>query len=239
MKTGIKLVVSDTGPSRLLQPTSEARLRLAALINRRLTIESKLRHLGEATAKLQEAADAEGNARAAFNALDSEETQAMAAWSKSSGPKPVIDRTRREKLKADLEDAAASATAARNAASSIAAEQQREALALKALEAPFAVAVAEVLDEEMMPLLADFEAEKRTLAVQAARIQEGVEALTQLAHQVGAEKGRPAFVVLEKMNARVQTAFGRLMPDNTTGSVAKWLGLAARLRSDPLAKFED
>jgi hypothetical protein len=110
MKNGnIKLVSTDTGSSRLLQPTSEARLRLAKLIDRRLTIESKLRHLGDATAKLQEAADAEGNARAAFNALDSEETQAMAAWSKSSGPKPVIDRTRREKLKADLEDAAASA----------------------------------------------------------------------------------------------------------------------------------
>jgi hypothetical protein len=162
----------------------------------------------------------------------------MVAWSKSSGPKPVIDRTRREKLKAELEDAAASATAARAAASSIAAEQQREAGALKALEPSFAVAVAEVLDEEMMPLLADFEAEKRTLAVQAARIQEGVEALTQLAHQVGAEKGRPAFVVLEKMNARVQTAFGRLMPDNTTGSLSKWLALAGRLRADPLAKFE-
>lgn len=225
--------------SRLLAQHSEARLRLAQIINRKLSIERNLLHLSEAVAKLNEAADAEGNARAAYASLDAEESAAMTAWSKSAGPKPVIDRTRRAKLKAELEDAAAQATAARNAASSIAAEQHRENLALKALEVPFALAIAEIIDEEMTPLLADFEVDKALLARKAARIQEGVEALTHLAHQVGADKGRPAFVTLEKLNGRVHTAFGgRLAPDNTTGSRAKWLALASKLRSDPLAKFE-
>ena len=60
----IKLVVTDTKESRLLQPTSEARLRLAQLITRRNSLEEKVRHLAETGGKLQEAADAERHAAA-------------------------------------------------------------------------------------------------------------------------------------------------------------------------------
>lgn len=240
MKNNIRLVTGNEAPSRLLEQHSAARLRLAQLIDRRLGIEDNLRQLADAATKLREAQDAEGNAAAALNALDAEEARAMSDWSqKSSGPMPVFDQTRRQKLRTAVDAAAAQASAARKAAAANGAEQQRENSALKALEPQFAVTIAEILDEEMTPLLVDFDADKRALAAKAARIQEGVEALTQLAHQVGVEKGRPAFVVLEKLNARVHTAFGRLAPDNSTGSLTKWLALAGRLRSDPLANLED
>jgi hypothetical protein len=239
-KSEIRLAVDNAESSRLLQPTSEARLQLAKLIDRRLGIESGLRHLSEAAAKLREAVDSEGNASAALAALDAEEVRLMTAWSQSPDkPKPVFDRSRREQLKAAADAAAAQAGAARKAAAANGAEQLRETVALKALEPAFAVVIAEIFNEEMTPIIADFEADKRALAAKAARIQEGVEALIQLAHSVGVDKGRPAFVVLEKLNGRKHAAFAPVAPDTGTGSLSKWRALIGRLGADPLARLED
>jgi hypothetical protein len=234
-------LVSGEAPSRLLEQHSAARLHLAKLIDRKLTIESNLRHLADAATKLQEAADAEGNAAAALNALDAEEARAMATWSQaSSGPMPVFDQSRRQELKSAVDAAAAQASAARKAAVENGAAQQREAAAAKALEPEFAAVIAQILDEEMSPLIADYQADAVALAAKAGRIMQGAEALTRIAHQVGdTSKARPAFVVLEKLNEKLRIAFSRPAADSTGADLPKWMALAGRLRSDPLAKLED
>jgi hypothetical protein len=233
-------LVGGEAPSRLLQKHSSARMHLADLINRKLSIESTLRHLSEAAQRLQDAQAAEGNATAALANFEAAETAAMADWSRSpSSPMPVGNPGKRDELEAAIRRASAQAAAARKADAANTAEQLRETAAAQAMEPQFAVVIAEIIDEEMAPLLAAFEADKASLAAKAARIQEGVEALTRLAHQVGADKGRPAFVTLENLNTRLHAAFARLAPDNTTGSLSKWLALIGRLRADPLAKLED
>jgi len=239
MKNTIRLVTNEAS-SRLLQPTSEARLRLAQLIDRRLGIEDSLRALAEAAERLIKVQGAEAEATSALAALEAAEASALSTWSKSpTTPMPISNPVRRDELLAAIRTAAAQASAARKAAAANGAEQQRDNAALRALEPGIAVAIAEILDEEMTPLLADFAADKRALAAKAARIQEGVEALTVLAHSVGVDKGRLAFTVLEKLNGRKHTAFAPLAPDTDTGSQAKWLALVGRLRADPLATLED
>jgi hypothetical protein len=233
-------IVGGQAPSRLLQPTSEARLRLAKLIDRRLGLEDSLHALAEAGEVLIKVQGAEAEATAALAALEAAEAAAMGAWSQSpTTPMPISNPVRRDELLAAIRTAAAQASAARKAAAANGAEQQRDHAALKALEPLFAVTIAEIIDEQMTPLLADFAADKGALAAKAARIQEGVEALTVLAHSVGVDKGRLAFTVLEKLNGRKHTAFAPLAPDTDTGSQAKWLALVGRLRADPLATLED
>src|SRR6476646_6948873 len=109
-------LVTDEAPSRLLQKHSDARLRLAKLITRRNSLEEKVRHLAETGSKLREAADAESHAAAALASLDAEEARAMSAWAEGpGGAMPVFDRTRREKLEAEVHAAGTQAAAERKA----------------------------------------------------------------------------------------------------------------------------
>jgi hypothetical protein len=242
MKNGnMKLVVTDNkAPSRLLEQHSAARLHLAKLIDHRLGIEDRLRALTEAANKLREAQDAEGNAAVALNALDAEEARAMSTWSqKPSGSMPVFDRTRREKLKAAVEDAAAQASAARKAAVENGGQQQRELMALKALEPHVALAIAEVISESVTPLLEDFEAANKKLSAKAARIQEAIATITDMGHAVGnPAAARPTFVVMERLFEKVRAVSGRPVPDSENHRAA-WMAYAAKLRSDPIATLED
>jgi hypothetical protein len=85
----IKLVVTDTKQSRLLQPTSEARLRLAQLTTRRNSLEEKVRHLAETGGKLEEAAGSERHAAwgdVAKNARAARLAISQAAGAARSGP---------------------------------------------------------------------------------------------------------------------------------------------------------
>jgi hypothetical protein len=238
-KGNIKLVASDSAPSRLLQKHSPERMTLATLITRRNSIEDRLRAIAQAGAKLQEAADAERHATAALATLDAEETRAMAAWSEASDePMPVFDRTRREKLVAEIQAAAAQASAARKAAAENSAAQQRESAALKALEPEFAIAIAEVVAETVDPLFADYDAANRALAAKAAKIQQALLTITDLAHSVGGHTAvRPAFIVIEKLHEKMRSVSGRAPPDGKNHAAA-WSSLAARLRTDPLAELE-
>ena len=146
----LRLVTDGTAPSRLLQEHSAARLHLAKLISQRLAIEDRLRALAEAGGKLQEAADADRHAGAALNGLDAEEATAMAAWAQnSSGPMPVFDQTRRQKLRAAVDAAAAQASAARKAAAANGAKQTRENSSLKSVEAQIALAIVPVIVQAM------------------------------------------------------------------------------------------
>lgn len=239
MKHNPSIRLVDDGRSRLMQPTSEARLRLAKLISGRVAIEDGLRSLVAAGAKLAEAADAERNAGAKLAALDAEEAATMAAWAKAGGQMPQFDRTRREKLEAECHASAAQAAAARKAASANGSEQQRELGRLKGMEPEFAAVIATIIDEEMAPLIADYQADSVALAGKAALIQQGAEALTRIAHDVGdTNKARPAFVVLEKLNEKLRIAFSRPAVDSTGAGLPKWLAFAAALRREPIAEFK-
>jgi hypothetical protein len=239
MKNGnIKLVTTDGEPSRLLAKHSDARMRLATLINNRNSFEDKLRHLVETGGKLQEAADSERHAAAALAALDAEETRAMSAWAEGpGGSMPVFDRTRRERLEAEVHAAAAQATAARKAAGENGAAQQRENAALKALEPQFAVAIAEVIAESVEPLMDDFDAANRALASKAARIQEAFVTIRGLAESLGnPEAARAAYAINERLHERIRTMSDRAAPDGTNHRGA-WETLAAALRRDPIAEL--
>jgi hypothetical protein len=238
-KGNIKLVASDSAPSRLLQKHSPARMTLATLITRRNLLEDKLRALSDAGARLQEAAHAERHATAALATLDAEETRAMATWSEASdGPMPAFNQTHREKLVAEIQAAAAQASAARKAAAENGATQQRERAALKALEPEFAIAIAEVISEIVDPLFADYDAANRALAAKAAKIQQAFLTITDLAHSVGGHTVvRPAFMTIEKLHEKMRAVSGRAPPDGENHAAA-WSSLAARLRSDPLAELE-
>jgi hypothetical protein len=240
MKNNNIRLVTGEAPSRLLQPTSEARLRLGQLITRRNSLEDKLRHLAETGGKLQEAADAERHAAAALAALDAEETRLMAAWAEGpGGPMPVFDRTHREKLKSEASAAAAQASAARKAAAENGAAQQREHVALKALEPQFAIAIAEVIAESVEPLMEDFDVANRALASKAARIQEAFVTIRGVAESLGNQaSARPVYVMNEKLHERIRTMSDRPAPTGENHSAA-WMSFAARLRSDPIAELKD
>jgi hypothetical protein len=239
MKNGtIKLATENGAPSRLLEKHSNARLQLAQLIARKLGIEDRVRALVEAGAKLKEAADAEGHAAAALSALDAEETRIMSTWSQGSGPMPVFDQTRRQKLEGAVHAAAAQAAAARKAAAANGAEQQRENATLKALEPEFAVLFAEIILESVEPLISDFEATNKVLATKAARLQAAFMTMRGIAESVGnPSAARPAFVIMEKLSEKLRTISGRAAPDDLNHAAA-WMSYAAKLKSDPLAIFE-
>jgi hypothetical protein len=133
-KSEIRLSRQRRAERGVLQPTSEARLRLAKLIDRRLGIEDRLRGLAEAAQRLRDAQAAEGKATAALANFEAADTAAMAEWSKSpSSPMPVSNPGKRDELEAAIRWAGAQASAARKAEAANTAEQMRENAAAKAL----------------------------------------------------------------------------------------------------------
>ena len=237
MKNNIRLVTDSEAPSRLLQKHSAARLHLAGLINRELTVESNLRHLGEAAQRLQEAQQAEQQAVADLNALNAAEATAMAAWSRDgSGAEPQPNVVKRDELQAKHRAAIAKAAAARGAQATIAADQQREAVSLKQVETEIALATVPVIIEAVEPLITDYEDSNRELAAKAAKISGAAEVITQIGHSIGStDLARPAFVALEKLSERIRIAFARPAPAISDDA---WRALAAALKRDPLAELK-
>ena len=234
----LRLVTNS--PSRLLQEHSTARMHLAKLINDRLSIEATIRDLVAAAAKLAEAADAERNAAAALAGLDAQEAANMATWAKTAGgPMPVFDRTRREKLEAEVHAAAAQAAAARKAAAANGSEQQRELGLLKALEPQFAVAIAEVIAKSVEPLLQDFDIANKALASKAERIQSAFVEIRGLAEGLGNPNvARPVYLINEKLHECIRVASARPAPDAAANHRASWAAFAQELRRDPIAEFK-
>jgi hypothetical protein len=214
-------------------------MHLARLINEKLRRESALRHLAEAAQLLEEAQHAERDAIGALAALNAAEADAMARWSRGEAPAPELDTAKRAKLEADQRAAVAKASAARQAASMNAAEQQREKAVLHRIETEIALAIVPVIVEAVDPLLADFEKANRELAAKAGKIAEAAETIAQIAHGIGdLEVARPAFVTLEKLSERIRTTFARPAPD-TANHRAAWLAHAAALKRDPIAELKD
>jgi hypothetical protein len=237
----IKLVATDnTAPSRLLEKHSDARLHLAGLINQKLRVEEKLRHLAESAQKLQDAQSAEQDAVSAINALNSAEAAAMTAWSQdpSSGPIPSPDIAKRDELLALQRKAQAQASAARQATTSIVAEQQREAARLTDFGVQIGLAVVPVAIEELEPLIAEFVEFNKKLAEKAGRIAAGAEMITTIANGVkNLELAGPAFRQLEVLNEQIRNAFARPAPDMSPHA-ARWAAYANALQRDPIARLE-
>jgi hypothetical protein len=241
MKNGsLRVVAGKDEVSPLLQPQSPARIKLAQLINDRLTIESNLRHLAESAERLREAQRAEGQATAALANFEAAETAAMADWSRSpSSPMPVSNPGKRDELLAAIRTASAQAGAARKAEQANAAEQTRENGTLQRLVPQIDLAAVAVIVDEVDPLIRDFEEDNRALAAKAGKIAEAAEIITQIAHGTGnLDRARPTFAALEKLNERIRVAFARPAPEIGSHRAA-WSALAANLRSDPLAKLKD
>jgi hypothetical protein len=242
MKNGsLRVVAGKDEVSPLLQPQSPARIKLAQLINDRLTIEAKLRDLAASAERLREAQRAEGQATAALANFEATETAAMAEWSRSppSSPAPVSNPGKRDDLLAAIRTASAQAGAARKAEAANTAEQTRENEALQRLNPQTDLAVVAVIVDEVDPLIRDFEEANRALAAKAGKIAEAAEIITQIAHGTGnLDRARPAFAALEKLNERIRVAFARPAPEIGSHRAA-WSALAANLRSDPLAKLKD
>lgn len=261
----IKLVSSDAKPSRLLQEHSAVRMRLAALINRKLTVERNLRHLAEAAQRLQDAQRAEQHAVAALNALGAVESSAMAAWSRDpSGPAPEPNVAKREDLQSNHRAAVAKAEAARGAEATIAADQQREAATLKALDPEIREAIVAVLIESTTPLLEEVKEMQASLARKQGRLNQAVNEAIEVARSTSTTPamhgGNSAGLTLEQVSAMMTlpvlgqpvgstgTMIGQLVEsfrvaqphsiETSTADVAAWKSLSTRLRSDPLAELE-
>jgi DNA repair exonuclease SbcCD ATPase subunit len=242
----LRLVTTDA-PSRLLEKHSPARMHLADLINRKLRIESNLRHLGESAQRLQEAQTAQHDAVAAINALNAVESAAMAEWSRDgSGPMPELDVAKRDELQARHRGAVAKATAARQAAAAIAADQQRETAVLKQITDEIDLAIVPIIIEEVEPKIAAFKTAFAELAAKRAEITAASETINLIAFrlsqmasgQPNPEAGRPAFVALEALNEAIRLAFAAPPPD-ATNHRAPWEGFSNALKRDPIAQFED
>lgn len=241
MKNGnIKLVVTDEAPSRLLEQHSAARLHLAQLIDRRLGIEDNLRQLAAAAKRLREAQAAEQNAIAAIDALSAVEAAAMTEWSRNpSGPEPEPDVAKRDELQAKHRTAVARATAARQAQVTIAADQQREAAALKVLEPAILEAIVEIIIESTAPLLEDLKESQVALASKQGRLNQAVQEAITVSRQTlqdGPVGSTGAMIanLIETFRTAATPAI-----ETSAADVAAWRSLSTRLRADPLAKLED
>jgi DNA repair exonuclease SbcCD ATPase subunit len=246
MKSGNIRLVTDEAPSRLLQKHSPARMHLADLINRKRRIESNLRNLAESAQRLQDAQFSEQEAVAAINALNAEESAAMAEWSRDgSGPMPEPDVAKRDELQAKHRGAVAKATAARQAAGAISADQQREMAALKQVTDQIDLAIVPIIIEEVEPKIAAFKTAFAELAAKRAEITAASETINLIAFrlsqiasgQPNPEAGRPAFVALEALNETIRVAFAAPALDGINHR-APWEAFATALKRDLTIKFE-
>jgi len=234
----IMLVAGNEAPSRLLEKHSDARMHLAGLINEKLRIESKLRHLAERVQMLQDAQSAEHDAASEISALNAAEAAAMTAWVEDpSVPMPSPDIATRDSLMSKQRAAQARAAAARQASASIRAEQQRETTRLEGVGLQIGLATVPVIIEELEPLIAEFVEANAALAARAGRIAAGSELVTKIANAAPLEAARPAFAMLEVLNEQIRGAFGRPAPDLTPHK-AHWDALSAALYRDPIARLQ-
>lgn len=246
MKNDNIRLVPREAPSLLIEKHSPARMHLAALINRKLSIESNLRHLSDAARVLQEAQTTEQDAAAAINALNSAETAAMYAYSRGDSEiEPEPDVAKRDELLAKHRGAVAKANAARQAAGTVAADQLRETAALKQITDQIDLAIVPIIIEEVTPKIDAFKVAFSELAAKRAEITEASEFINLIAFRLSQtasdrptpEAGRPAFVALEALNESIRVACGAPAPD-AANRRAPWEAFAAELRRNPIAKYE-
>lgn len=124
-----------------------------------------------ALSRLAEAQNAEAGPAAEMAALDAAEASASLAWSRSPDASPPTPNVAlRAELAAKLDAARIGAVAARRAAQSLTGEHAAEARRIAEIESDFDALVAEIVVDELAPLVADFATATADLARQRARI---------------------------------------------------------------------
>lgn len=230
------------GRSRLLEPLSQSRAKLATLINNRLSVLDHQRQLTAAQTRLRESQDVEHMASSKLAEFEAVQGAEMAVWARSAkGAAPTFDTDVREQLLGAVRTAAAHASAARQAETSINAEIQRDAAVLKVIELQITLVSADVILESLDPLLDDFAGANNALSENASRILAAIQQLTQVAHNAGTvENMKPLFEALARAHEKLHALSTRVEPDFGTRSKiqAGWSSLAERLRCDPIAELE-
>lgn len=226
--------MSATKSTESLPTASAARHRLALMNAAREEISATIDRANASLTRLATAQTADAPIVAELQRLDSTETEAFAAWSRGDleTPAPTPDAAKRALLTEQLAAARATAEAARRAEGGLIAERERESTKLRGLPHAIEVALAEILVEEVEPLIADFEEANRAVSAKASRIEILRDIISGMARSAPeGEPARPFYVLLEALNTRLQKVSGRQAPDPASTHRLGWLLLVDRLRS--------
>jgi hypothetical protein len=218
-------------------PQSEARERLASLIDSKSAIVAKIESLGVAIGKLQGELTAAAPLESKLAALDSAESSAMSAWAQSgaAGGAPKSDTKARESLNKSIAVARAGANAAKDAHTALAAQHLALHHDLGNLKAPFGDAIAAILVEETAPLAEAYAIESRKLHVRKVQLTQVLDILNRFVD------GPTSYVspMFGQLVGKLQATFAEPGQDDDQASVtrAQWLALAGGLESDASLKL--
>ena len=192
-----------------------ARTTLAELIKDKLAIEERLRHLDEQAKRLKLTERAEHEIRARFDALSASEASAMAAWSSGEiKAEPRFDMKARAALEAEIQHAAAQATAARSVAATAVAERGALHEQRRQISRAIELAKGAILIEAIDPMVVELEAMSRKQNRQRLVVGWAVDFIVGVAHEIGklgtpapdVEAAKPMLAAVEKINERILTA---------------------------------
>jgi hypothetical protein len=225
------------------QPTSPARAKLAALLDRRDQAQRRVTELQAARDRLGDVGVAREKAAADLADFDRRSTAAMVEWARSHlkppGTEPTVDDAERQKLLVALSQAQATAASAHAAKTELERAIQIEAQAARSVDLDVEHAVAEIIaDLARGPLLDDLQEAQRAVALKKSRLDQALRTIIDIAHKGPHEVMRGTFVLMEGLADTFRTA---AEPVVETGFAdrQKWEAFAARLRGDAAAELGD
>jgi hypothetical protein len=189
--------------------SSPARDRLAECLTARSEAEAKIAAANESMARLAGHEDAVNAARSELTAIDIADAAAVTLWAKSGdGAAPTTDVERREAISRALSQAESQARAAASARAALAAEMEAATQPLAGIATWSNVAVAQIVAEEMAPLIADLEDAQRSLAAKIERVKMLREHVIASAEGLpkGSEAAREVYLTAEAMAQDMQRA---------------------------------
>jgi hypothetical protein len=229
------------GPAKSAEPKRPAlsgpRARLAELIADRTGRLEEAERLRLTAERLAEAQDGVAPIEAKLTELDAAEAHAISKWARdgAAGPRPAPDIALRDKLVAELASARASAAAAGRAAAAIVAEREQKIAEAKLLDMAAAEPIAEIIADEMAPLLEEFRKEWAAIAIKRDLLALGSALMLSLAEESTDIQSRaPTLRRLERLNSELGSVGVEVSKAGiATGPLpdSAWLDLANRLRA--------
>jgi hypothetical protein len=189
---------------------SEARQRLAGFIASKAELVAKVESLQNAAHKLAAETAAAAPIEAELQALDSIETESALAWTRAGcvGNPPKTDAKKRLRLNKSLTEARAAANASAAAHTVVAAEHADLSGQIAALSVPMSIEVAAIVAETCEPLIAEFDADNRKLAVKGDRLRQAYDKILATLDNVrGTEPGRAVALNLEDLSGKLKRLF--------------------------------
>jgi hypothetical protein len=237
----MKLKLTSSKPKSA--PQSEARQRLAGFIAQKAELVAKVESLQNAAHRLAAEVSAAAPIEAELQALDSIETQSALAWTRAGcvGQPPKTDAKKRQRLTKALVEARAAANAAAAAHITVAAEHVDLSGQIASLSIPMSVEVAAIVAETCEPLIAEFDAENRKLAVKGARLRQAYDLILGTLDTLrGTEPGRPVSLNLEYMDGKLKRLFAMPPHDLDAASQTQlaWRAFSDGLLVDASLKLE-